>query len=463
MTALHSPKNLLAVLQFFKSSLNLHLQLFALAWFMVVVTTFMAWVVPHPHNFVQKWWFYGSTHLVFLQALVLTLFAKGLAQAGNAQWVPGWYKAHSQALVVWLLALAIMPFLVSTAFLQLATEPSDSALLPWLVFSVSAAVVVAFLSPFKEPDLRQFLLLVGGIGCLEVLIIGSLHSMYFSSPWLAWTMLRDWPWCVAFGASGIAIVLYKRPVAAKFSTAKEWNWRHLVDACAIGPKLPGQWLRGRRWPLLNVTFLSGIETTQCFVYLAQLPAIIQSGVFVQLNFYWLILVMMCLAVVSDVKFARPSSALLWLPAGLSRQTLGKDMFYLLLRRHALLLALHTLMFSCAILFMNQPLRFLLQPSVVLLAVAYCVFSAGWTAAFYRHKTNKLLRAAALALPAIVVGIPLTVAMFAMRSGPYLISAQTQFTLAVLFALTGWYLGQRHTRHWDQQDFESLVKPVKPRS
>lgn len=172
-------KNLRLMLEFFKSSLELHLLLFGFAWFMVAVTTLMAWVVPHPLNFVQKWWFYSSVHLVFMQALALALFVKGFVRAGSAQWVPGWYQAHSQALAAWLLALAIIPFLLGAAFAQLAAETWDPSLMPWLVFSIGAAVVVAFLSPFNEPGTRQLMTLIAIAGSLELLLIGNQNSKYF--------------------------------------------------------------------------------------------------------------------------------------------------------------------------------------------------------------------------------------------------------------------------------------------
>ena len=110
------------MLEFFKSTLELYSILFGFAWFMVLVTIFMAWVGPRPPNFVQEWWFYASVHLVFIQTLALAMFAKALLRAGNAQWVPGWYQAHTRALAAWLLALAIIPFLVGAAFALLPAE-----------------------------------------------------------------------------------------------------------------------------------------------------------------------------------------------------------------------------------------------------------------------------------------------------------------------------------------------------
>ncbi len=453
-------KNLNLMLEFFKGSLEIHLLIFGLAWLFLLATTFMASMAKHQPDFGQNWWFYGSVHLAFVQALALALFAKGLVRAGNAQWVPGWYKAHTHVLLAWLLALAIIPFLLGAAFVWLAAEPLDFSLLPWLIFAVSAAVVVAFLWPFKEPDARLIVMLVGGIGFLESLLIGSHNSKYFSSFWSAWSVLRDWPWGIALVTGYVAVVLYRHPTSSGFGLFNAWSWTGLKDAFSIGPKLPNRWLSGQRWPLLNITFLSRTETFQCIVYLPQLPYVISSGPFVQTMFYWLILVAMTAAISADMQFARQAKFLMWLPSGLSRQTLGKDMFYLLLRRHALLVVIHTLVFSTALIVAGQPLRFLLEPSVVLLATSYCVFSAGWAAAFRRHRTGRVVRGVVLSLPVIVFGIPLTIAMLAKRNGPHLISEQTQLILAIVFVLTGWYLAQRHTRHWEQQDFEALLKPAK---
>ncbi len=453
-------KNLSLVLEFFKSSLEGHSILFGFAWFMVMATIFAAWLVPRPLNFVQEWWFYASVHLVFMQALALALFAKGLVRAGNAQWVPGWYQAHSQALAAWLLALAIIPFLLGAVFAQLAAETWDPSLLPWLVFSISAAVVVAFLSPFKEPGARQLMLLIGVTGTLEIILIGNQNSKTFSSPWLAWSMLREWPWCMALITSCVALVLYRQLTKSSKGTFNTWSLTSLKDTFAIGPKMPNRWLSSRRWPLLNVSFLSRTETFQCLVYLPQLAWVFKSGVLVQINFYWFILVCMSAAISADMKFSRQARMLMWLPSGLSRQTLGKDVFYLLLRRHALLVFIHTLVFSSALLFVGRPVRFLLEPSVVLLAIGYCIFSAGWAASFRRQKTGRIVRGMILALPVFVFGIPLAVAMLATRSGPYLISEPMQITLAIAFALAGWYVGQRHTAHWGQQEFEGLLRRAK---
>lgn len=453
-------KNLSLMVEFFKGSLEIHLLIFGLAWLLLLATTFMASVATHQPNFGQKWWFYGSVHLAFIQALALALFAKGLVRAGNAQWVPGWYLAHTQALVAWLLALAIIPFLLGAAFGWLAAEALDFSLLPWLIFAISAAVVVAFLSPFKEPDTRQILMLVGSIGFLESLLIGSYSSKYFSSFWFAWSLLRDWPWCMALITSCVALVLYRQPTKSSKGTFNTWSLTSLKDTFAIGPKMPNRWLSSRRWPLLNVSFLSRTETFQCLVYFPQLAWVFKSGVLVQINFYWFILVCMSAAISADMKFSRQARMLMWLPSGLSRQTLGKDVFYLLLRRHALLVFIHTLVFSSALLFVGRPVRFLLEPSVVLLAIGYCIFSAGWAASFRRQKTGRIVRGMILALPVFVFGIPLAVAMLATRSGPYLISEPMQITLAIAFALAGWYVGQRHTAHWGQQEFEGLLRPAK---
>ncbi len=453
-------KNLSLVLEFFKSSLEGHSILFGFAWFMVLTIIFAAWLAPHPPNSVQKWWFYASVHLVFMQALALALFAKGLVRAGNAQWVPGWYHDHTQALTAWLLGLTIIPFLVGAAFALLPTETWDPSLLPWLVFSISAAVVVAFLSPFKEPGTRQLMTLIAIAGSLELLLIGNQNSKDFSSPWLVWSVLRDWPWCIALITSCVALVLYRRPAQSNSGAFNAYSWASLSDTFAIGPKMPNRWISSRRWPLLNGTFLSSGEIVQCFVFLPQLPGVLRSGPYAQVMFYWFILICLAMAISFDIKFARQARFLLWLPGGLSLQALGKDMFYVLLRRHAFLIVSQTLVFSTALMLAGQPLRFLLEPSVLFLAVSYCIFSAGWTAAFCRQRFGKIVKGLLLTLPVCVFGIPLSIAMLATRSGPYLISEPTQITLAIAFALTGWYLGQRHTAHWGQQEFESLLKPAK---
>lgn len=135
------------------------------------------------------------------------------------------------------------------------------------------------------------------------------------------------------------------------------------------------------------------------------------------------------------------------------------MFMRLLYKHATLLLLFTLAFIAVLFFADKPVRFLLKPSVLTLALGYAIFSAGWIAAFSRHKINKLMRVAILALPAVAIAGPLIVSIMG-RSGPYLIAEQTQFGLALIFALTGWYLGRRYTGHWDLQDFNSLLKTPK---
>jgi hypothetical protein len=152
---------------------------------------------------------------------------------------------------------------------------------------------------------------------------------------------------------------------------------------------------------------------------------------------------------------------MWLPTGLSRYSLGKDLFLVVLRRNLLFVFTLALAFIGYWIAASHPALFVVRVANLLLVLGYCVFSAGWAVAFHRHKVNKIIKVIVLIFPVAAVSIALAIAMArGLRGSPHLISDQTQLTLAVLFALTGWYLGHLHTAHWGQQEFEGLLKPAK---
>ena len=452
-------KNLGLVLRFFKTSLNLQIQLSALAWFMLVATTFMAWVVSHTQDSVQKWWFYGSVHLVLVMSLMLAMFTKNLTQAANMQWIPGWRKAHLLGLVICLASLVAVIFFVGVVWTRLASEPWNTTLLPWLIFSASVAVCAAYIAPFIQADFRQIFILISCVVAVETMVVISQYSKTFSFIWPVWSVLRESPWLLALASSLAAWLLWRQPSPKLSSSYNLPSWVKITEVFSTAPKLPDRWLLGQRWPLLKVSFFGGNETTFWLVYAVQLPGIINSGIHVQILFYWFMLVLTGTMMGADIKLARQAGMLMLLPHGLSRHTLGKDMFIRQLNKHLTLLLLHTLVVIAALMLFDKPVRFLLEPSVLTLALGYAIFSAGWIAAFSRHKINKLMRVAILALPAVAIAGPLIVSIMG-RSGPYLIAEQTQFGLALIFALTGWYLGRRYTGHWDLQDFNSLLKTPK---
>ena len=457
---LSSTKSLGLVLQFFRSSLALPLFIFGLAWLVLIVTTAMAWVVPHSENFVQKWWFYGSVHLVLAMALMLALLTKNLTQSSNMQWVPGWRRAHLQGLVVCLAPLVAVTFAVGAIWTGLAAEPWDRALLPWLIFTVGAAVCCAFMAPFKQADFTQIYVLVAVIAAIETFIVLSQSSKNFSMVWDVWSVLRDLPWLMALGAVLSAWVLCSQKPSHVSHKTHLPIWTTINNALAVAPKLPHRWLWGRRWPLLKISMFSGNETSMWFVVFPQLPAIINSGIPIQILFYWFYLVVLCLTMGTDIKLAKPASMLMLLPQGFDRQTLGRDMFNRLLSKHVTLLFLYTLALVAVLFTADKPLRFLLEPSVIILALGYAIFSAGWIAAFSRNSFNKIVRVVILALPSVASFGLFMKAIFGL-TGPHLIAEQTQFGLALIFALTGLYLGRRHTAHWDLQDFNNLLRTSKP--
>ena len=455
-----STKNLGLVLHFFKTSLELPLFACGFAWFTLVVTTALVCTVPHQDNFVQKWWFYGSVHLVLVTALTLGLFTKNLTQAAGTQCVPGWRRAHLQGLVVCLASLVAVAVLIGVIWAWIANEPLDATLLPWLLFAASFAVCVSYVSPLRQAGFKKISAPVAWILFAEAVIVTSQDSKNFPIVWPVWMVLRDFPWLLALGSSLAAVALYAQPSPKRSFTSRVPSWATIKAARERLLESPGKRLRGRHWPLLKLSRVSGSEMTAWIIVLPQLSTAVNTPLNSQISFYWIYSVCLCSMLGADTKLARQAGMLMLLPRGLSRHTLGKDLFYRLVLKHATMLLLLTLAFGAVQLFTDKSFGFLFEPTVLLLAAGYGVFSAGWIAAFLREKLNKFLRVIVLGLPAFVLGFSLMITQ-ANHKGQAVLTEPTQLGLALLFAVTGWYLGRNHTAHWGLQDFNNLLKTSKP--
>jgi hypothetical protein len=161
-----------------------------------------------------------------------------------------------------------------------------------------------------------------------------------------------------------------------------------------------------------------------------------------------------------VALAPAGAMLMWLPSGMTRQSLGSDFFGLLARRALAFALAYSLAVSITEWLANRPIRLMQQPAAFLVLIGFSVFIAGWTAAFYRVNQGWWRWSSLIFGAAAIYSVPLNLIHTSGYKNNHDFVGMAYFGLACLLAAGGVWLGHTKSSHWRTQEMSALFQPPK---
>lgn len=430
---------------FFNNCLGFGWFMYGLGWLFLLASTALVAHLPRSSDvYVQRWWLWGSACLVLAMSAMVVLLGKGLNRSNSAILVPGWRQANVAVVLVWAVALVLVPLAASGIWAWVASERWELAALAWLCVAISVGVIAASVMPLQDSfwqALWGIFALLGMMASAFVVAMGS-PRLSFLRLWLQ--AVADHPWPTAAIAAVIATIFFARASRLPSQPCKarlpEWvNRLKSINFFKYN-------MKGRQ-PLL-------INPAQLKVAFFNIPVLASITVisasdkptftFSYLCGYFFVMT----GFQTEAGLPRSAAMLMWLPTGLQRSNLGFDVFQIMMRRALVWAGAYAVLVSACQWLSDKPISVLVHPETFFLLLAVAILLAGWWVAAYRPGNVTFGR--------ILIGMVPLIFLLLVLFG----SLTAHILLAVLFAGVGLLFGKQFSGHWGRQEISALLKPLK---